>query len=178
MADSTCRCGIAVFIVFLILQTAPLPGVTNIDTNDRGSKFGWTENGGWINLQGDVNDGVHVGSTFLQGFAWHENFGWINFGNGAPVGETYSNQSSTDFGVNIDSAGNLSGYAWGENIGWIAFDTTTSGGSRVTINQQNGRFAGYAWSENAGWVSFETVDPAFVATVPGFTGAVDWTLFE
>lgn len=153
-------------------------GATNIDPNSTGQKYGWSENGGWLNLQGDVTNGVRVNASYLQGFAWHENFGWINFGDGSPLGPQYSNTLASDHGVNMDAVtGNLSGYAWGENIGWIAFDTTAEGGSCVKIDQPSGRFTGYAWGENVGWVAFDTVPINHVAhTVPN-SSVRDWTLY-
>ena len=110
------------FATLLVCTAAYSHAASNIDPGNSGQKYGWSENGGWVNLQGNMTHGVHVGSNLLQGFAWHENFGWINFGDGTPSGDQYSNTSASDFGVNIDETGNLSGYAWGENIGWINLD--------------------------------------------------------
>lgn len=148
---------------------------SNIDVASSGNKFGWTENGGWLNLQGDIEHGVHVGESVLGGFAWHESFGWINFGNGIPEGSQYSNSTPSDFGVNIAGDGTLSGYAWGENIGWIKFDTGMETG--VAVDQVTGRFTGYAWGENVGWITFDTVDPSHVAKVAGYAGAWNWTRY-
>ncbi len=161
----------------LLLAAASASAATNIDIFNTGKRYAWSENGGWLNLQGDISSGVYVGATVLRGFAWHENFGWINFGSGAPAGTQYSNTSAEDFGVNIDPAGNLSGYAWGENIGWIAFDTQSAGGASVKINKASGRFSRYAWGENIGWLAFENIDHAHVATAPGFSAARNWTLY-
>lgn len=149
---------------------------SNIDVAESGNKYGWTENGGWLNLQGDVDHGVHVGDAVLAGFAWHENFGWVNFGNGAPPGSQYSNSSASDFGVNVAADGTLSGFAWGENIGWINFNGGTD--SHAAIDHVTGRFTGYAWGENVGWIAFETVDPSDVAKVAGYAGAVNWKSYD
>lgn len=163
----------------IIAYAGPGSGMSNIDPQNTGKRYGWTENGGWINLRGDDTNGVHAGARHLKGFAWHENFGWINFGSGSPQnGESYSNASATDFGVNVESDGALTGYAWGENIGWIVFNTAGESAEQARIEQESGRFAGYAWGENIGWLSFETVDPAFVATVPGHSAVRDWSLFN
>lgn len=140
---------------------------SNIDPLSSLGKFGYLENAGWLNLEGDGDNGVVVTPDYLSGFAWSPSVGWINFGDGSPDnGTAYSNASGSDFGVNNDGSGNLSGFAWGENIGWIAFDTSSVGGSLVTIDAASGRFRGYAWSEGIGWLSFETVPMSFVATVP------------
>lgn len=159
------------------ISAATVAADSNIDPAFTGNKFGWAENGGWMNLQGDFTNGVHVGPTILSGFAWHENFGWINFGDGLPPGPQYSNTSATDFGVNMDLNGDLFGFAWGENIGWINFDTVTAGGSNVNIDQSTGVFSGFAWGENVGWIAFDTVNPADVAKTVGNTKALNWTLY-
>lgn len=45
---------------------------------------------------------------------------------GADSGGPYSNDSFTNWGVNLDAAGNLPGYAWGENVGWIKFNSASN----------------------------------------------------
>jgi hypothetical protein len=139
---------------------------TTIDPGVTGNRYGWSENGGWVNLRGDVTNGVRLHNSVLSGFAWAENFGWINFGDGTPTnGISYSNASAADFGVNFDPAtGHLSGYGWGENIGWVNFDGTSTGGptARVSISLVDGLFSGYAWAENVGWIGFNGF-PASVA---------------
>lgn len=177
LAWPSAGCVFAVLMTISVFTTASAHADSNIDPQNSGERYGWTSNGGWINLQGDVTNGVSVGLNYLQGFAWHENFGWINFGNGSPVSNKYSNNSPTDFGVNIDSLGNLTGYAWGENIGWISFDTSAGGGAQSSIDLATGRFKGYAWGENVGWLSFETISPAHVATIPGHAHAENWNLY-
>jgi hypothetical protein len=128
-------------------------------------RYGWGENVGWTNWR-DANggaDGVHVGSTFLAGFIWCENVGWINVGDGTPAdGTNYANASGSDFGVNIDTNGDLFGLAWGENIGWVNFDTRSKGGQRARLDRSAGRFRGYAWAENVGWLNLDDAEK-FVA---------------
>lgn len=139
-----------------LLQCLSGQSQTNIDPDDTGNQYGWSESGGWMNLEGDVTSGVVVTPQFLSGFAWSEGFGWINFGDGSPdSGMAYSNATASDFGVNNDGQGNLSGFAWSESFGWINLDTTAGGGSRITINPQTGLFGGFAWTESTGWISFE-----------------------
>ena len=123
----------------------------NIDPDNDGSQYAWSENVGWINLQprGDGGPGVEVEDTVLTGYMWGENIGWINM---AP----------TEGGVLNDGAGNLSGYAWGENVGWIKFAPTYGG---VFIDPATGEFRGYAWGENIGWINF---DPN------GFSAKTSW----
>ncbi len=56
----------------------------------------------------------------MNGWAWSSNVGWISF-----------NCTNTDscgivnYGVDVDSFGNLSGYAWSSHVGWINFTGVT-----------------------------------------------------
>ena len=55
--------------------------VRNVDPDDGGLQFAWSESGGWINAEPGENGGpgLHVPSIgALWGFLWSENFGWIN----------------------------------------------------------------------------------------------------
>ena len=107
----------------------------NIDPDNDGSQYCWSENAGWINFQ-SATGGVFVSSTSVSGKAWGENIGWINL-------------SPVNGGVVNDGYGNLSGYAWGENVGWINF-APTGGGINIDLN---GNFIGKAWGENIGWIN-------------------------
>jgi len=150
---------------------------TNIDPLAAGNQFGWSENAGWANLDGDVTNGVVVTMAGLSGYAWFENIGWVNFGSGSPP---YAQTGPADFGVNHVGGGLLDGYAWGENVGWIDVNTTAQGGgptAQVSINLATGRFDGHAWGENIGWVSFATVNAADVATVAIGTVPVELSAF-
>jgi hypothetical protein len=136
----------------LLMLAARAPAQTNVAPEHA---FGWAENVGWLNLRGDVTNGVVVGDDYLSGYAWMENVGWLFLGDGSPGGGTQYTQAAGDTGVNNDGLGNLSGYAWGENIGWVNFDTTAAGGSQVYVDVA-GAFSGDAWGENIGWISFGT----------------------
>lgn len=77
------------------------------------------------------------------------NIGWINLGSGLPANKIhYRNDSATDFGVNLDPAGNLRGFAYGSNVGWIGFEPT----GNPRINLGTGRMSGFAYSANTGWI--------------------------
>ena len=124
--------------------TVSYPG--NMDPDDEGSQYAWSENAGWINFQPTWGPGVTVNDTALVGHAWGENIGWINL-------------SPAHGGVTNDGAGNLAGYAWGENSGWISFSCANTGSCGtvdygVTIDPTTGEFGGYAWGENIGWINF------------------------
>jgi hypothetical protein len=122
----------------------------DIDTTN---KHVWAENVGWT-VAVQTNDGMTVhfdgNSGYLSGFAWGENIGWLKMGDNS--GGPYSNDSASDWGVNMDGSGTLAGYAWGENIGWVNFNPIHGG---VSINITNGLFSGYAWGENIGWLQFK-----------------------
>ena len=128
----------------------------NIDPAD---KYAWSENVGWVNFA-PSNGGVTVvyngANGYLSGYAWGENIGWIKLGDDSAG--PYNNNSSTDWGVNLDAGGNLSGFAWGENVGWIKFDSAYN---QATIDLVTGRFDGYAWGENIGWLRLKGTAPDF-----------------
>jgi hypothetical protein len=103
-----------------------------------------------VDWTGDTNNGAVIGAAFCSGYIYSANVGWINLGSGAPTnGVQYQNLSANDFGVNVDSFGNLRGYAYGANIGWINFENT--GAPKVGL--LTGKLSGYAWSVNCGWIS-------------------------
>lgn len=118
------------------------------------NRYAYAANAGWMDLRPSPTDGVWVEDTCLAGYAYAANVGWIGFGDGTPNnGHSYSNSSSTDYGVNIDALGRLSGYAYGANIGWIQFEQTQG---QPKINLLTGEFTGYAYSANLGWISLQT----------------------
>lgn len=111
-------------------------------------------NVGWVNLAGDITNGVIVGETYLSGNAYAGNCGWICFGNTPSNGTTYNNTTATNYGVNHDGTGNLSGYAYGANIGWINFGwAAAADGNRPRFDLSSGSFSGYAYSSNCGWIA-------------------------
>jgi hypothetical protein len=134
---------------------------SNIDTVD---KYAWAENTGWFNFR-PTHGGVTVYVDHLEGYVWSGNIGWIKLGSDSGGdAQPYTNNDSTDWGVNHDGAGNLSGYAWSENLGWINFNPSHS---QVTIDLTTGDFAGYAYSSNIGWINFRDVvsqEPAYKVT--------------
>lgn len=121
-------------------------------------KYAWCENVGWTNWR-DANggdEGVEAAETCLSGFIWAENAGWINVGDGAPTdGTYYANVDGSDFGVNIDTNGDLFGLAWSENIGWVNFGTRDKGDERAGVDCDEGRLYGYVWGENVGWINLD-----------------------
>ncbi len=157
--------------------------IANAQSNiDPTNKHAWGENVGWTNWRDadSTAQGVVVGSTFMGGFIWAENIGWINVGDGSPAnGVNYANIDGTDFGVNIDSGGDLRGLAWGENIGWINFD----GGAMATPPQPAriecpnppteplSRLTGYVWGENVGWLNLD--DTTHYVSVDADTTPID-----
>ncbi|MEM7391665.1 MAG: DUF11 domain-containing protein [Verrucomicrobiota bacterium] len=136
-------------------------------TIDNVNKYAYSANGGWLNFQGDVANGVIVSNTHLSGFIFSGNMGWIKLGDGSPAnGVSYSNLSSDDYGVNLDGSGVLSGFAYGANIGWIQFET--NGNPRIDI--ASGNFSGFIYGQNIGWISLSNMQ-AFVMNTSAVFGA-------
>jgi len=128
----------------------------NIDPDNSGLHYAWSENMGWLNFepQGDGGNGVDVSDDQLTGYIWGENIGWISLSC-----ENDGSCNQVDYGVLNNGLGVLTGYAWAENVGWVSFscDNTLSCANAqwgVTIDNDSGRFQGYAWAENIGWLSF------------------------
>lgn len=146
---------------------------TTIDSTNR---YAYGANLGWLDWRGDTNNGVVIATNVCSGYIYSANVGWINLGSGTPVnGLHYQNNSASDFGVNLDTSGNLTGYAYGANIGWITFEPTYG---QPKVNLATGNLSGYVWSANCGWISLSNA-VAYVQTaalqqnspsVPQFTG--------
>jgi hypothetical protein len=156
----------------IVVLAAPAWAQSNVDEV---LKFAWGENVGWTNWRdaNATNQGVRVNVDFLEGYIWAENVGWINVGDGGP----YANTDDTDFGVNVDTNGDLFGLAWGENVGWINFDTRaalTAFDQQARFDLLAGRFRGYAWGENVGWINLDDAEHYVAAEVcPACVGDLD-----
>src|SRR5450830_1856941 len=107
-AARTCGIGLTLLAVFAA-------GAVFAEGNiDKTAKFAWSENSGWQNWRptyGGVTVVNNGANGYLSGYAWGENIGWVKLGVG--VGP-YTNSLTTNYGVNMDTAGKLSGYAWSE----------------------------------------------------------------
>ncbi|NJO18326.1 MAG: hypothetical protein HC877_22115 [Thioploca sp.] len=137
---------ISLSIVNLLASTV---FASNIDSDH---KYAWSSTTGWLNFQ-PSHGGVTVYPDHLEGDAWSEQSGWIQLGSYSGGGSYhYENTSSTNWGVNQDSIGQLSGYAWSDALGWINFNPSHD---QVIINQESGDFQGSAWSEIGGWIQFK-----------------------
>jgi len=141
----------------LLLLPPGLRAATTIDATDA---YAYGANIGWINMRGDVANGVVVGEFICSGAIYAANCGWISRGNGVPAnGIRYQNLAAGDFGVNTQdytSSGGtveakLRGYAYGANIGWVNFEAT--GDPRVDLG--TGQFKGYAYGANVGWIALD-----------------------
>jgi hypothetical protein len=155
-------------LVALVVGLAFGPAAAeNVDPDNDGSQYAWTENAGWLNAQpsGVGGPGINVSDFDVQGFMWAENTGWISLScdNTASCG-------TAAYGVKNDGAGHLSGLAWGENVGWIRFAHAEGG---VGIDPATGEFSGYAWSENLGWISFSCANTGTCAS-SGFGVKTGW----
>lgn len=146
----------AMIAALAMLGGAAARAATTIGTANH---FAYGANVGWLEARGDVTNGAVMGEYVCSGFIYGANIGWINLGTGLPTnGIQYRNLSTNDFGVNLDSAGNLSGYAWGANIGWIVFTNGSAAGplsaaDSPKVDMSNGRLSGYAYSANCGWIT-------------------------
>jgi hypothetical protein len=136
-----------VLLSFLMALCASATGATTINATN---SLAYGANLGWLDWRGDTNNGAVIGEYICSGYLYAANAGWINLGNGNPAnGIRYQNNSTTDFGLNLDSQGNLRGYAYGENIGWINFESWGA----PKLDLWTGRFSGHAYSANCGWIS-------------------------
>ncbi len=154
------------FLLSTTLSMIMVAAATAASNIDSANSFAWTENTGWTNWRdaNSTNDGVIVGTDFLEGIIWAENIGWINTGNGAGP---YANTNDTNFGVNIVGDDDLTGFAWGENVGWIYFGwgAVSNDPFRARFDFGSGRFRGYAWGENIGWINLDDASYMVAATV-------------
>lgn len=147
------------FLGLLLLAAAHVSARAGT-TIDAANHFAYGANLGWLDWRGDISNGIIIGEYVCSGHIYSANVGWINLGSGAPInGIQYQNLSANDFGVNLNSLGNLRGYAWGANIGWIAFEN--SGAPKVDLF--TGKLSGSVWSANCGWISLSN-SVAFVQT--------------
>jgi hypothetical protein len=138
-------------LVALGLVVAHAYSASNVESAESSS---YAANLGWLNWRGDGPNGAVVGPAVCSGYVYAANSGWIHLGNGSPAnGSHYQNNSAADYGVNLDSAGNLRGSAWGANLGWINFESV--GAPRVDFT--TGQLTGYAYSANAGWIGLTNV---------------------
>lgn len=148
-----------VWLSILTLLPAGAALAENIDPNNDGSKYAWSENLGWLNARpsGPGGPGLQVSISGLTGWMWAENAGWVTLSC-----TNTSTCGTSSYGVSNDGCGRLSGRAWSENTGWIEFAPSTCGGDPtcgVWINPTTGNFTGRAWSENAGWITFSATSP-------------------
>lgn len=142
-------------LCLLVFSTTVCVSASNIDPL---KPYAYSANAGWINSYADGTNGLTTYDAYCSGYAYSANFGWIHFGDGTPQnGYAYSNDSESDFGVNIDPEGNLSGYAYAANVGWISFSwANNNDANRPRINLTTGEFSGYAYGANIGWVLLGT----------------------
>lgn len=125
-------------------------------------KSAYAANSGWIDFRTSAANGVVATETCLAGKAYAANFGWIDLGDGSPVnGHTYSNATTTDFGVNLAASGALTGYAYAANVGWINFEQTYG---QPRLNFLTGKFTGYAYAANLGWIALDTLSSDLITT--------------
>jgi hypothetical protein len=152
-------------VALLAVLASGLAWAENIDPDDDGSQYAWSENVGWFNAEPAVGGqpGVDVDDFELSGYMWGENIGWVSLScqNTASCG-------AVPHAVVNDGNGTLSGYAWSENAGWINFAPQAAG---VSIDPVTGVFSGRAWGENIGWITFSSAGPHPYALKTGWCEA-------
>jgi hypothetical protein len=80
-------------------------------------------------------------TTPVTGWAWSDLIGWISM-NCQTGGAGSANICATrNYGVAIDTSGNLTGYAWSDGIGWIQFGGLSSFPSGTGTVAQNAAMA-------------------------------------
>lgn len=157
------------FAVLLVgAQVVFMVSGVNARGTDNVNGYVWSENIGWVHMNGSLY-GVNVASTGLvSGQAWSENIGWITFTKadlvGCPSGTCEARFDKTSgklTGWARAVAGNfVAGDRWD---GWIRLykdsdndgiiNTDTNGDYGVVAQGCN--WTGYAWGENViGWVKF------------------------
>lgn len=134
---------------------------------------------------------AHAGTEHnLKGWAWSSNIGWVSF--------NCTNESTcgtVNYGVTLESDGDLVGYAWSGTVGWIQFGGqsgfptgggTTAANARIVSNSAQGWARALAngggWD---GWISMAGTSPNYGVTQSGtaFNGyawggdVVGWLLF-
>ena len=72
----------------------------------------------------------------FSGYAWSSNIGWISI--------SCNDLNDVNYGVNVESNGNLNGYAWSSHIGWIDFGYfhRNTGGVGASLNSITGEIDG------------------------------------
>jgi hypothetical protein len=139
---------------FLLLHAADSINAA-ASTINADHRFAWGANIGWLDFRTDGANGVSIGEFVCAGYVYSANTGWIHLGDGAPAdGVRYQNNSSADYGVNHDGAGNLTGYAYGANIGWVNFGLNfPAGAAPPRFDIATGKLNGSVYGANVGWIS-------------------------
>lgn len=138
----------------IILLASLTPVAAQDSTIDPAKRYAYSANAGWMDFRPSAENGTVVTDTCLSGFIYCANVGWISLGDGTPDnGFNYSNDSASDFGLNVDAIGRLTGYAYGANVGWIQFEQTYG---KPQIDMLTGQFTGEAYSANLGWMVLDT----------------------
>ncbi|MGB2631932.1 MAG: hypothetical protein WBC48_03365 [Minisyncoccales bacterium] len=125
-------------------------------------------------------------SSDVGGFAWSSNIGWVSFNNVAVDGVA-GDGGAQNYGVKIDSDGNISGYAWSDNIGWISFNEADIAGcpsgvckAEMATTPSGGKYAITGWARvlsvknepanNGGWEGWIKLDGIYIDSAGDFHG--------
>ncbi|HEY4519412.1 MAG TPA: hypothetical protein VJH33_00030 [Candidatus Paceibacterota bacterium] len=146
-----------VFLVFFMgIVMYVVPASASVSGPIEG--YAWSENIGWISLNGS-NYGLTIGSGgTISGYAWSDNIGWISANESDlsgcpsnPCRAKLNGNSLTGWLKALAGGGTTSG-GWD---GWISLS-----GSNYGVTESGGVFSGYAWgSDVVGWIDFSFVTP-------------------
>jgi len=80
----------------------------------------------------------------VTGYAWSSTIGWLSTNC-----ENEGTCGTSDYGLAVDSNGDIDGYAWSPNVGWVSFfggDTAgcPSGSCQASLNRDTGEVTGWA----------------------------------
>ena len=142
--------------ITLVFGLGVLPALSeNIDPDEDGSQYAYSEVLGWLDFEPAGGYGMEVTDDLIAGYIRTSDGKWISLSC-----DNSDEYYSMDFCVMNDGHGNLSGYAWGEGIGWISFSNKDKNSAApkeeygVKINPDTGKFSGRAWGYD-GWIDFD-----------------------
>jgi len=158
------------FVLSSFLLAASVQAASTIHATQRWS---WSASAGWMNWRTDSTNGVVVGPCYMSGWIYSSTKGWMHAGDGSPTnGYRYGNNSTNDYGINLEDGIYLRGFAWSASSGWISFEwTNREAASAPKIDLLTGNMSGLAWSASLGWISLSNMS-AKVRTVTMDAGTV------
>lgn len=174
MMSSICS---RLFVV--LIWAAPLSALAeNVDPDEVGHHWAYSENAAWIDAEPGGNGGtlgLHTANGLITGWLWSPNVGWIS-ANCSNTGSCNAVNYGLRLQIDDENPDRLLivGQLWSENAGWLVSHCLQTGPCSqsaygLSVEIASGLVSGYAWSENLGWVSFSCSNT-------GSCGKVDFAL--